>query len=596
MSEVSGLNLSTINSGTYSKPEVNRLDVADHPSKKGKKNKDDYKPVVTDNGWYVDIGASYSPSPAIADLFNDGKLEIIAASLDGVFVMDSEGNELQGWPKIFDNPQEIMRSSPAVADINNDGKKEIIIGSSSGHLYVFNADGSLYQDCSDMFYIDKESILTPAVGDVNGDGEEEIVVCHSGEFGYGLTVFNNQGEILPNWPKYLEPQTFPGDYGASNPVLCDINKDGKMEILISNADQYYIFNSDATLIPGWPIKLASDYQMYGYPHISSAAVHDVDEDGETEIAVFWCGKNYLLKPNGSIQNGWPKTFNVSPMSESYDYYSSIIGDINADGIDEIIMVPQDNASGIFQSDGNEIWGQGTFYCYGVTWNGVANCMRPQVIADMNNDCYLDMISSDTYYPNSNIPAIYIFSGKDGQNLSSSPIKLNTENIVPVCTGATMFPVIGDVDLDGKLEIVCQDQYSTRLYFVKTDGVCEKGALPWPMLWHDNQRTNYYGAIPCTPPPPVQPLNVINCYPNPFNHSTVIELTATASQIDGSSMAIYDLLGRKIKTKFDVEYDNDKCFLTWDGTNESGSPVSSGIYLFRIESGKSLQSIKIEAIR
>jgi len=67
------------------------------------------------------------------------------------------------------------------------------------------------------------------------------------------------------------------------------------------------------------------------------------------------------------------------------------------------------------------------------------------------------------------------------------------------------------------------------------------------------------------------------YPNPFNAVTNFQLDLPQS--DYVSITIYDLLGRKV-----VELINDKGLdagshqIRWNGMNQSGEPVSSGIYL------------------
>jgi hypothetical protein len=71
------------------------------------------------------------------------------------------------------------------------------------------------------------------------------------------------------------------------------------------------------------------------------------------------------------------------------------------------------------------------------------------------------------------------------------------------------------------------------------------------------------------------------YPNPFNPSTTIryEVKETTRVI----LKIYSIDGRKIKTLVDrVQTPRQYGYLiSWDGTNESGVPVASGIYLYRL---------------
>lgn len=70
------------------------------------------------------------------------------------------------------------------------------------------------------------------------------------------------------------------------------------------------------------------------------------------------------------------------------------------------------------------------------------------------------------------------------------------------------------------------------------------------------------------------------YPNPFNPETLIryELPVDASV----TIAVYDILGRKVK-KLETGLKNaGRHQFQWDGRDEQGRPVSSGIYLFRLE--------------
>jgi hypothetical protein len=72
------------------------------------------------------------------------------------------------------------------------------------------------------------------------------------------------------------------------------------------------------------------------------------------------------------------------------------------------------------------------------------------------------------------------------------------------------------------------------------------------------------------------------YPNPFNPNTRIVLGVPEAA--SWSLAIYDVTGRMIK-RFDGSSAGPQ-FVTieWDGTNQSGVPVASGIYLYRANAG------------
>jgi hypothetical protein len=66
------------------------------------------------------------------------------------------------------------------------------------------------------------------------------------------------------------------------------------------------------------------------------------------------------------------------------------------------------------------------------------------------------------------------------------------------------------------------------------------------------------------------------YPNPFNNSTKIEIDGLIGSKRG--LAIYDILGRKVKTLFEGEFTLSNNVFWWDGTNDLGMNCPSGIYL------------------
>ncbi|HEY4643831.1 MAG TPA: FlgD immunoglobulin-like domain containing protein, partial [Bacteroidota bacterium] len=70
------------------------------------------------------------------------------------------------------------------------------------------------------------------------------------------------------------------------------------------------------------------------------------------------------------------------------------------------------------------------------------------------------------------------------------------------------------------------------------------------------------------------------YPNPFNPSTEIRFSLPTG---GSvKLDIYAITGQKIRTLIDGRYAAGSYKATWDGTNDAGSHVASGIYMYRIE--------------
>ncbi|OYT11720.1 MAG: hypothetical protein B6I19_10935, partial [Bacteroidetes bacterium 4572_114] len=73
------------------------------------------------------------------------------------------------------------------------------------------------------------------------------------------------------------------------------------------------------------------------------------------------------------------------------------------------------------------------------------------------------------------------------------------------------------------------------------------------------------------------------FPNPFSSSTIISFSVESS-IRNTLITIYNFNGRKIKTLVDKKLNAGKHQAIWDGTDDSGNPVSSGIYFYRMKHG------------
>ena len=73
------------------------------------------------------------------------------------------------------------------------------------------------------------------------------------------------------------------------------------------------------------------------------------------------------------------------------------------------------------------------------------------------------------------------------------------------------------------------------------------------------------------------------FPNPFNASTNIHYNV--ANFEGIEweicIAVYDLLGRKVRTLFEGLERPGSYETTWDGKDDRGQPVSSGVYIIEL---------------
>jgi len=72
------------------------------------------------------------------------------------------------------------------------------------------------------------------------------------------------------------------------------------------------------------------------------------------------------------------------------------------------------------------------------------------------------------------------------------------------------------------------------------------------------------------------------YPNPFNPETTIKYSLPQKSI--VNIKVYDLLGRNVRTLVNEEVQAGVHFTVWNGKDSSEKPLSSGIYMIRLEAG------------
>ena len=70
------------------------------------------------------------------------------------------------------------------------------------------------------------------------------------------------------------------------------------------------------------------------------------------------------------------------------------------------------------------------------------------------------------------------------------------------------------------------------------------------------------------------------YPNPFNPSTTIKFSLRENA--KISLSVIDLNGKLISTLFEGYQNAGNKLFTWDGTNQSGQKITTGVYIYRLQ--------------
>jgi len=179
-------------------------------------------------GWPQPTDYPGTSSPALADLDGDGDLEIIIGTghpdlqndtLPGagsVYAWHHTGQLVSGWPihpKNQYNNDYPIHSSPTVADVDNDGVLEVLF-SMIWDVQVYNANGTFQERLATGWSV----FASPAIGDTDGDGKIEVWIGssnYSGDPAYGyLWRFesNTTGIGKMPWPMFHRDEQHTGRY------------------------------------------------------------------------------------------------------------------------------------------------------------------------------------------------------------------------------------------------------------------------------------------------------------------------------------------------------------------------------------------------
>ncbi len=97
--------------------------------------------------------------------------------------------------------------------------------------------------------------------------------------------------------------------------------------------------------------------------------------------------------------------------------------------------------------------------------------------------------------------------------------------------------------------------------------------------------------------PPEEFLVVKNYPNPFNPSTTISFTVPNNMAFMSTdITIFNIQGEAVRNLFNGELPQGNYLIKWDGKNEAGNQVSSGIYLCKLTIGSNFATSKMTLIK
>jgi hypothetical protein len=138
-------------------------------------------------------------------------------------------------------------------------------------------------------------------------------------------------------------------------------------------------------------------------------------------------------------------------------------------------------------------------------------------------------------------------------------------------------MLAQLPIDQPYYTVLQDPGHTHNYYVSA--------------WSNGTESQFSNVVVIEaqgnqPEPQISPVLNMSAYPNPWKpENGVLKMKLNLPQSASTTLSVYNIRGQKVRTIALPQAQKGALDLQWDGKNEQGEAVASGIYLMRLQNGK-----------
>ncbi|MFH1312225.1 MAG: choice-of-anchor D domain-containing protein [Candidatus Eisenbacteria bacterium] len=561
--------------------------------------------VEIDSAMTFDLPVWFHPTDAVTYsdtltiITNDTDEPVVTVAISGLGDGSSypEGTILWSHQVVGGYSSEVT-SIRSIPDINGDGFDDCIATAEDYHTYCINGNGSGEADILWSFdtsvdlmrtgSVWQDFAMTP-VPDLNSDGRYDVVIGTAGGSRSVFALAGTDGDVIWSYDSH--------EYGGGGWIdevtgQDDIDGDGVGDVLAAAEDD----GSDTGPRRAYCLSGATGAKIWDRLLSASVfcvrAIDDVTGDGKNEVAAgTTAGLVHIL--NGAT--GAP--------IDSYDAGSTVwtvaaIEDITGDGRRDIIAGTHDGYVHAIRSDSASLaWSAPT---------SVGNIITEvHVIGDQNGDGIGDITVAGVmtnYLLLDGAGGGYLWSRSSGQMAFAT-------SRVPDLSGDGLEDVIGGSGYNVNRVVVMEGTSGDTLWMRSTAGPVETVSFIESIDGDSSSEIlvgtrsgeilclagggGVAGVIDAGEHVAYQPVRVWN-EPNPFGAETSIRYRMGRS--GRATLAVFDVRGRCVKTLINGPVTAGESSITWDGCNESGTPVNAGIYFVCLKRGAETTTRKIVLAR
>jgi hypothetical protein len=558
------------------------------------------------SGFPVEFSDETSSHLAVGDVDGDGDEEIILVS-DEIYVWHHDGSELldgdgdsQTLGKFTDLNLTLAPAGVALSQLDDQPGLEIVICDiTNPAVHVFGKDGNHLPGWPQSVAGAGGTTwiwATPAVGDIDGDGDKEIVANALNGVTWawhadGSEVRDGDGNPSTNGFFKSRPEAL-WEWGHSSPALYDLDGDGAKDIIFGSKSNsggsfpLFAWKYDGTDVAGFPYLAVSNID-------NSPALGDLNNDGVMEIVFYdWSKRLYAVQADGTDYPGFPVYFNS--WSNLSPGPSAALGDMDGDGELEIAVAA--NMTGdlarVFIYDTDVDGGTSGSLLTGWPQDVPGASEGSPVLGDIDGDGGVDLLFGIGGFSEDAPNNLYAFHA-DGNPIDGFPITLGGP-LMPS-------PVITDLDHDSDVDIV-MGGWDRLVHVWDMPFAYDRHNVPWPTFRGNRQRDGVFfplNLVDVDDEPEVVPTALMlgTPYPNPFNPSTKVRLYVPG---DGSSseldLAVYDLQGRLVRVLHQGAIATGWHTMVWDGKDSAGQGQASGLYFMRARTGGNVDIRKMTLVK